>query len=148
MKKNYFETVLGFLIIFFAIFFLINFFKVNSSNYVSDHYKLSANFIKTGGIVIGNDVKLSGVKVGTVVDVQLNSDYFAVVDFYVKKKIILPHDSSISVKNEGLLGNKYLSISPGSNQEKMLKPNDEIKKVLDFESIEDQVSKIIFLATQ
>ena len=54
----------------------------------------------------------------------------------------------ISVNSEGILGNKYLSITPGSLIGESLLPNQEIKKVADYESIEDQVSKIIFLATQ
>ena len=65
-------------------------------------------------------------------------------------KIKVPINSSISVFSDGLLGNKYLSITPGEtlSKEDYLTENQEIKNVTDYESIEDQVSKIIFLATQ
>ena len=148
MKKSYFETILGTIIIFFSIIFLLAFYRANSSDYISESYKLKAQFLKVGGIVIGNDVKLSGVKIGTVSDVSLNNDYYAVIEFYINNKIKIPNNSSIMVKSEGILGNKYLSITPGDKDNMNLKPNQEIKNVLDYESIEDQVSKIIFLATQ
>ena len=63
--------------------------------------------------------------------------------------ISVPNDSKVNIASDGILGNKYLSITPGGKELKnVLKNNQEIKKVEDYESIEDQVSKIIFLATQ
>ena len=148
MKKNYFETILGFIIIFFSIFAIVKYYKANSLNFVNESYELNAKFLKIGGVVIGNDVKLSGVKIGTVSNIKLNNEYFAVVKLSIDKDINIPSDSMISVNSEGILGNKYLSITPGSLTGESLLPNQEIKNVADYESIEDQVSKIIFLATQ
>jgi phospholipid/cholesterol/gamma-HCH transport system substrate-binding protein len=148
MKKNYFETLLGTIIIFFSIFAIVKYYNANSLNFVNESYKLNAKFLKIGGVLIGNDVKLSGVKIGTVSNIELNNEYFAVVELYINKSINIPSDSMISVNSEGILGNKYLSITPGSLIGKDLLPNQEIKNVLDYQSIEDQVSKIIFLATQ
>ena len=81
---------------------------------------------------------------------MLDDDFFALVEFEIDSKVQIPTNSSISVFSDGLLGNKYLSISPGevSKQMEILSESGEIKKVIDYESIEDQVSKIIFLATQ
>ena len=73
---------------------------------------------------------------------------FAVVEFQIYSNIKIPENSSITVQSDGILGNKYLSITPSGNTETVLEANKEIKEVIDFESIEDQVSKIIFLATQ
>ena len=148
MKKNYFETILGIIIIFFSIFAIVKYYKTNSLNFVNESYELNAKFLKIGGVVIGNDVKLSGVKIGTVSEIELNDEYFAVVKLFIDKDINIPSDSMISVNSEGILGNKYLSITPGSLIGESLLPNHEIKNVVDYESIEDQVSKIIFLATQ
>ena len=79
----------------------------------------------------------------------LDNDYFAVVDFKVYKQILVPKESIVKIASDGILGNKYLSVTPiGSNLDDILLNNQEIKEVEDFESIEDQVSKIIFLATQ
>lgn len=148
MKINYFETILGSVILLIAITFLFNFLNTNKSNLNDEDYALSAKFLKIGGLVIGNDVKLRGVKVGTVSNIKLDSEYFAVVDFIVDDKVFVPKDSSVSIHSDGLLGNKYLSIIPGNIDNGRLNTGGMIENVVDFESIEDQVSKIIFLATQ
>tara|TARA_B100000963_G_scaffold166690_1_gene144696 strand:+ start:150 stop:599 length:450 start_codon:yes stop_codon:yes gene_type:complete len=149
MKQNYIETILGGLTFLIAIAFLFKFLEVNSDKKSDDSYLLKAKFIKVGGIIIGNDVKMSGVKVGVVSSVVLDKEYFAEVTFKVYSTIKIPEEVSIEVSNDGILGNKYLSITPINRDNKnFLKANSEIKNVKDFESIEDQVSRIIFLATQ
>ena len=149
MKQNYIETILGGITFLIAISFLFEFINANSDKKSKDSYLLKAKFIKVGGIMIGNDVKMSGVKIGVVSNVRLDEDYFAEVTFKVYSRIKIPKEVSIEVSNDGILGNKYLSISPINRDNKnFLNANSEIKNVKDFESIEDQVSRIIFLATQ
>ena len=149
MKNNLIESILGLVTFFIAIVFLTIFVKANTQNFSESVYTLKAKFLKVGGITIGNDVKLRGVKIGVVRKVELDDDFFAVVEFDIDSKIVVPDNSSISVFSDGLLGNKYLSINPGENTgDNLLKEFGEIKTVIDYESIEDQVSKIIFLATQ
>ncbi len=149
MRQNYIETILGGLTFLIAIFFLLKFIDVNTDKKSEDSYLLKAKFIKVGGIMIGNDVKMSGVKVGVVSNVRLDEEYYAEVTFKIYSKIKIPEDVSIEVSNDGILGNKYLSITPINRDNKnFLEANSEIKIVKDFESIEDQVSRIIFLATQ
>jgi len=87
MKKNYFETILGIIIIFFSLFAILKYYNANSLNFVNESYKLKAKFLKIGGIMIGNDVKLSGVKIGTVTNIGLNNEYFAVVDLSIDEGI-------------------------------------------------------------
>ena len=146
MKKNYFESILGFLTLLVSLVFLFKFVDINSNN--NETYQLKAKFLKAGGISSGNDVKMRGVKIGVVSNVYLDKDYFAVVDFQVYKQISVPKESTVKIASDGILGNKYLSITPNADSKNVLKINEEIKKVEDYESIEDQVSKIIFLATQ
>ena len=149
MRQNYIQTILGGLTFLIAIFFLLKFIDVNTDKKSEDSYLLKAKFIKVGGIMIGNDVKMSGVKVGVVSNVRLDEEYYAEVTFKIYSKIKIPEDVSIEVSNDGILGNKYLSITPINRDNKnFLEANSEIKIVKDFESIEDQVSRIIFLATQ
>ena len=150
MKTNILESMLGLITLMIAMIFLISFINANNQNFSDQTYNLKAKFLKVGGIMIGNDVKLRGVKVGIVKKVQLDKDFFASVEFEIDSKIKVPTNSSISVFSDGLLGNKYLSIIPGEtlSKEDYLTENQEIKNVTDYESIEDQVSKIIFLATQ
>ena len=149
MKKNYIESILGVVTFIVAILFFIQFLSVNTDRRAENHYLLKAKFLKVGGIMIGNDVKFSGVKVGVVSSVKLDSNFLAEVEFKIYSGVKVPSDSSISVSNDGILGNKYLSIIPRNRDSSdYLNENNEIKNVKDFESIEDQVSKIIFLATQ
>ena len=77
----------------------------------------------------------------------LDENFLAVVEFYINKNIKLPLDTKVKVSSEGMLGNKYLSLVPGK-KDQVLSDGGELKNVVDYESIEDQVSKIIFLATQ
>ena len=147
MKKNYFESILGFFTLMISLVFLLKFVNVNTDN--NETYQLKAKFLKAGGISSGNDVKMRGVKIGVVNQVYLDEDFFAVVDFKIYTHISVPNDSKVNIASDGILGNKYLSITPGGKELKnVLKNNQEIKKVEDYESIEDQVSTIIFLATQ
>ena len=104
--------------------------------------------MKAGGVVIGNDVKMRGVKIGVIKNVSLDKDFFAVIDFSIYNEVNVPKDSSVKIASDGILGNKYLSITPSGDLSIVLNEKDEIRKVEDYESIEDQVSKIIFLATQ
>ncbi len=146
MKKNYFESILGFFTLILALSFLSKFINVNTDS--NKTYNLQARFLSAGGINVGNDVKMRGVKIGVVSNVSLDNDYFAVVNFEVYEEISIPRESIVKVASDGILGNKYLSILPDGDLSKTLKISEEIKKVENYESIEDQVSKIIFLATQ
>ena len=146
MKKNYLESVLGLMTLILAVSFLLKFIDINTEN--NETYDLRAKFLKAGGVVIGNDVKMRGVKIGVIKNVSLDKDFFAVIDFSVYKEVNVPKDSSVKIASDGILGNKYLSITPGGDLSVVLNEKDEIRKVEDYESIEDQVSKIIFLATQ
>ena len=149
MKSNHFESILGILTLLVALVFLIRFLNTNSNSSNDNFYQLNAKFLEVGGLIVGNDVKMSGVKIGVVSDVNLDEDYMANVGFQVTESIQIPRDSLVSIKSDGILGNKYLSITPNSRESKDFANKDQnLENVEDFESIEDQVSKIIFLATQ
>ena len=64
MKKNYLESILGFMTLILAVSFLLKFIDVNTES--NETYDLRAKFLKAGGIVIGNDVKMRGVKIGVI----------------------------------------------------------------------------------
>ena len=149
MKSNYFETILGFLTILISFIFLIKLISVNSNDSSEKYYDLNAKFLKVGGLIVGNDVKMSGVKIGVVNRVYLDDDFLANVEFKVFSNIKIPQESVVAISSDGILGNKYLSVIPNNRDSKdFFKQGDNFVNVIDFESIEDQVSKIIFLATQ
>ena len=87
------------------------------------------------------------MKVGTVTDRVLDTDNFeAVVLFTVSGEFQLPLDTQAVVTSEGLLGNKYLRLIPGTATD-MVADGGEITRTSDYRSLEDTVSEIIFLAT-
>ena len=145
MKSNYFETILGFFTVIVASLFLYKFISVNSNNSNNSYYDLNAKFLEVGGLNVGNDVKMSGVKVGVINRVYLDEEFLANVEFKVFSNINIPKESTVSISSDGILGNKYLSITPENRSSSdFLQDDERVFKVKDYESIEDQVSKIIF----
>lgn len=146
MKRGAVETILGAVVLLIAIGFV--FFGARSIDLQdNDGYELTARFLKVGGLDRGSDVRISGVKVGSVIDRTLDDQTFeAVVTFTVRNDLRLPVDTEAGVTAEGLLGGKYLRLFPGKATE-TLPPEGEIVQTRDFQAIEDTVSEIIFLAT-
>ena len=89
MKKNYFETIIGTLVLFFSVYAFLMFLEVNIKTDKNTTSKISANFLKLGGIIVGNDVKLRGIKIGVVSNVFLDSEYYARVEMEIDSKIKL-----------------------------------------------------------
>ncbi|MDA7426049.1 outer membrane lipid asymmetry maintenance protein MlaD [Thalassococcus lentus] len=82
----------------------------------SDGYELSASFRSLEGISVGTDVRLAGVKVGTVTGIDLNAEtYRADTVVTIRDDIQIPDDSAIVIASEGLLGGNYVEISPGGS---------------------------------
>ena len=112
MKRSMVETLLGAAVIFIAAGFFVFALQATDVGTV-DGVSLKARFLKVGGLEVGSDVRISGVKVGTVTDRQLDAENFeAVVLFDVDSNIRLPSDTQAVVTSDGLLGNKYLRLIP------------------------------------
>jgi phospholipid/cholesterol/gamma-HCH transport system substrate-binding protein len=91
-----------------------------------DSYELVAKFRTAEGIGIGSDVRVAGVKVGSVTGLSLDRETFqAVARLSVPGDLKLPDDSDAKIATEGLLGGAFIAISPGAS-EFMLQPGDEI----------------------
>lgn len=90
------------------------------------HYELTASFRSAEGVSVGTDVRLAGVKVGTVTALDLNPDSFrADARFTVREGIDLPDDSVVMVASEGLLGGTFVELVPGGSPFN-LGPGDEV----------------------
>ncbi|MBE0553838.1 MAG: outer membrane lipid asymmetry maintenance protein MlaD [Rhodobacteraceae bacterium] len=90
-------------------------------------YPLHASFRSVEGITAGSDVRMAGVKVGTITDLRLNPQtYFADVTIAMQQDILLPDDSAILISSEGLLGGNYVELVPGGSPDN-LGPGDEIE---------------------
>jgi len=147
MKRSLVETFLGGLVVVVAVGFFVFALQATDVGAV-DGYGLKARFLRVGGLEVGSDVRISGVKVGTVTDRQLDTESFeAVVLFKVSSELRLPTDTQAVVTSEGLLGNKYLRLIPGSATDTVAE-GGEISQTRDYRTLEDTVSEIIFLATE
>ena len=146
MRRNAFETVLGALVLAVAgvfVFFAYDAAKVQAV----DGYELTARFFKSGGLTAGSDVRVNGIKVGSVISVSLDSaNYDALVTMSIGAKVRLPKDTAAGIGSEGIVGSKYVRLQPGV-EKTSISPGDIITKTTDFRSLEDQVGEIIFLAT-
>jgi phospholipid/cholesterol/gamma-HCH transport system substrate-binding protein len=140
------ETVLGAVVLIVAAVFLVFALQTGDVGTV-EGYRLTARFLKAGGLETGSDVRIAGVKVGTVTDRHLDPELFeAVVGFTVDSNLRLPVDTGAVVTTDGILGGKYLRLIPGKEAQ-TLEPGAQLADARDYETLEDQVSKIIFLAT-
>ena len=143
--KNIFEIIVGFLVIFIAVIF--SYFVYQTSDHKLDknnQYAINANFDNADGIKVGSEVKISGIMIGKVVSQILDYDtYSAQVKFLIDKKIKLPEDSSAQIVSSNILGDKYISITPGT-EEKVLVDGDTIEFTQSSINLEALISKFMF----
>ena len=126
MKENKLEVIIGSCVLAVALGFVIFLFQTtNFSLPNSRHYELKADFRSADGIHVGTDVRLAGVKVGTVSDLSLNVEtYRAEAELAIENKVDIPDDSALTVSSEGLLGGNFIEIIPGASYQYM-QPGDE-----------------------
>ena len=110
-------------------------------------YELHATFDHIDGMGVGSDVRLAGVKVGSVVNTRIDpKTYLAGVTLTVRNGIELPKDTSAEVTSEGLLGGKFLNLTPGGDPS-MLQPGQTITITQSSVSLEQLLGKFIFSVT-
>ncbi len=125
MANNVSETLIGAVVLAVAGSFL--YYATQISGYSSDtnQYSLTASFRSVAGLNIGSDVKLSGVKVGTLTSISLDPDtYEAVTTVSINNDVLIPDDAEIKVSTDGLLGGAYLEVTAGGSPF-MLEPGGE-----------------------
>ena len=145
MKDNLVETLVGFgVIVVAAIFIFYGYSAMDSSS--SDGYVISAEFDRVDGLTIGSDVRMSGIKVGTVTALSLDpQSYAANVSIIIGSDIDLPDDTSAKITSEGLLGGNYISLSAGGSED-MLSGGDEILYTQGSVDLIGLVSQALFSA--
>ena len=83
---------------------------------IADSYELTASFRSADGVTVGTDVRLAGVRVGTVTDLALNTETFrADAVLAIDGAVKVPEDSSAAVAQEGLLGGTFIDLQPGGS---------------------------------
>ncbi|SPH21981.1 putative phospholipid ABC transporter-binding protein MlaD [Ascidiaceihabitans donghaensis] len=116
MAENTTEVAVGGIVLAAAMGFAIYATQLAGVSGPSDSYPLTASFRSIEGVSVGTDVRLAGVKVGTVTDVTLNTQTFrADATVNVQQSVEIPDDSAIVVASEGLLGGNFIEIVPGGS---------------------------------
>lgn len=127
MSESTTEVLVGGAVLAVAIGFLVYAGQATGfSPAKSGDYALTASFRSGEGVTVGTDVRLAGVKVGTVQEMELNAETFrADVILSVKQGVLIPDDSAVVISSEGLLGGNFVELYPGGSLENF-EPGAEI----------------------
>ena len=118
MKRNIIETVLGAVVLLVAIGFLFFAFRATGLTTAATGYEVIGEFDDASGLVPGAEVRMSGVKIGTVLSQSLDAEtFFANVVMSIDDSIRLPTDTSARIVPDGLLGGNYVSLEAGADEE-------------------------------
>lgn len=145
MKQNIIETTVGFAVLAIALFFFVFAYSrgTNSASHAGG-YVIKANFQSVEGIITGSDIMIAGIKIGEVKNITLDNDSFvAKMELTINKNVKLPTDSQAIVASSGLLGGKYIMITPGAD-ETILNENDQIKMTQSSVNLESLIGKLIY----
>jgi len=145
MSRNIVETLTGAVVIIMAIWFLVFFIDKTSSFSVTEgSQSIGAKFDDIDTISVGAPVKVGGVKVGAVSSIQLDpKTYMALLTFSIKQNIKIPVDSSAKIASSGLLGDKFIAITPGG-EDNFIAGGGEIKYTESAVNLETLIGKMIY----
>ncbi len=127
LKENWLEALVGLLVIGVAAWFVtFAYARTSGGSTGNGSYEISARFPNATGVSEGTDIRVSGLKVGTVTHLKLDpKTYQAIASFSVDSAVKLPTDSSAAITSQGILGGSYISLVPGGDPT-MMKPGAEI----------------------
>ena len=116
MSEKNLEIITGTIVLIVAAGFLVFIIKIGGFSADNENYNLNTSFRSAEGIDTGTEVRMAGVKIGTVKSLSLNAETLqADVKLKIEKSILIPNDSSAVISSEGLLGGSFLEIVPGGS---------------------------------
>lgn len=139
---------LGMFVIIGVVLFAATVYYVGKQNNLfGSTFHLKTKFKTVSGLQVGNNVRFSGINVGTVSEIELVSDSSVVVYVVIQEEIqkFIKKDAVASIGSDGLMGDKVLTISPGMTSNKMVVDNDFIisKAPIDMEDVMSSVKKSV-----
>ncbi|MDE2165659.1 MAG: outer membrane lipid asymmetry maintenance protein MlaD [Alphaproteobacteria bacterium] len=147
MSRNAVETIMGAVVLVVAAVFLFFAYTTTQVNAIGGT-EYTAQFDRVDGLRDGSDVKISGIKVGSVVSQTLDPRTFlATVKFTVNPQVKLPVDSVAVIASPGLLGDDFLSIEPG-NEDKVIPPGGRITHTQAAMNLQSLIGQVIYGAGQ
>lgn len=147
MKHNVIETAMGAVVIATAGIFIV--FAMRTADVdTSRGYQIKGAFSNANGVIVGSDIRIGGVKVGTVSKLELDPvSYQAVITMTVSDGVKLPDDSSATIRSESLMGGKFLALDPGGS-ETMLAAGGLIRHTQSTPDLEQLLGQAIFSMSQ
>ena len=143
MHRNTLETVMGAIVLLAAVGFVALAYEAADVK-GNGGYEIAAEFGSTGGLLVGDDVRISGIKVGQITAQQLDSvTYVAKVSMAIDPTIKIPSDSSARITAASLLGGNYLELMPGAATD-TLGAGAVIYDTRDPISLSDLLGKAVF----
>ena len=147
MHRNIIETVMGGVVVLVAIGFVVIAFQ-GSAVTTGDGYQVVAEFDNASGLAPGSEVRMSGVKIGTVRSQSLDPQtFFAVVTMDIAQSVQLPRDTSARILADGLLGASFVSLEPGGEEES-IPPGGQITFTQGSINVVDLLGRFIFSAAE
>jgi len=145
MKNNTLETLVGFAVLIVTATFILFASNISSgNNTITSGILISAEFSNVDGINVGSDVKVSGVKVGSVTKVELDRETFvSILTIKLRDDIGIPDDSVFKVSTSGLIGAKFINVKIGSSED-ILKNGNRAEFTESSMDLEDLISRFLF----
>jgi phospholipid/cholesterol/gamma-HCH transport system substrate-binding protein len=120
MKSSALETLVGAAVIALALAFFAYAWQTAGHGGASGGYHVTADFDNASGVSVGSDVRIAGIKVGSVVGQSLNPQSFqARIDMLINREVKISDDTSAKIASEGLLGSNFISLEPGGSDAKL-----------------------------
>jgi phospholipid/cholesterol/gamma-HCH transport system substrate-binding protein len=108
----------------------------------TDQYMVKARFTNVSGLKEGSTVEIAGVQIGKVSKISLDN-YQAFVELLINPRVKIQEDAIASIRTQGIIGDKYVKISPGGAEE-YIQPNGVLTETESAVDIEELISKYIF----
>ena len=136
------ETIIGLIVIIVSIVFIFYSIQMLDNNQKGQIIKVE--FGNVGSLKKGDDVRISGIKIGEVINNKLDYETFnAIVFLNIEEKIILPDDSLVKISNSSLLGGNFIEIIPGISDE-VISSGGALYNSIDSISFSDLLGKALF----
>ncbi len=143
MASNAAETLIGAVVLTAAAGFLVYAANTVDVGAGGSGYELVAKFRKAEGVDVGGDVRIAGIKVGSISAMTLDTKtYFATVTIVIDDDVAVPEDSLAKITSASLLGDSFIAIDPGGS-DLMLEPGEELTFTQSSISVGDLIGKFI-----
>ncbi len=147
-KESGYQWKLGmFVIIGLVLFVTTIYFVGKQKNLFGSTFELNSKFNSVNGLEVGNNVRFSGINIGTVEEIEFLTDTSVVIKLVIKEEVrkYIKKDAIASISSDGLMGDKVLTISSGENSNVIVENNDNIasKQAIEMDDLMVSVKKSV-----